>query len=68
MQRALAELRVEGIKTTVPLHQEILGHAAFRRRPHRHDVRRTHVLDAIDAGSTRQPLGMPLADAGGAIY
>ena len=23
------ELRIEGIKTTVPLHQEILGHAAF---------------------------------------
>jgi acetyl-CoA carboxylase biotin carboxylase subunit len=29
MQRSLAELRVEGIKTTVPLHQEILGHSAF---------------------------------------
>jgi acetyl-CoA carboxylase biotin carboxylase subunit len=29
MQRALAELRVEGIKTTAPLHQEILGHSAF---------------------------------------
>ncbi len=29
MQRALTELRVEGIKTTVPLHKEILGHAAF---------------------------------------
>jgi acetyl-CoA carboxylase biotin carboxylase subunit len=29
MQRALAELRVEGIKTTVPLHREILSHAAF---------------------------------------
>ncbi len=29
MQRALMELRVEGIKTTVPLHLEILGHAAF---------------------------------------
>ena len=29
MQRALAELRVEGIKTTVPLHQEILSHSAF---------------------------------------
>ncbi|MEX2171002.1 MAG: acetyl-CoA carboxylase biotin carboxylase subunit [Pirellulales bacterium] len=29
MQRALAELRVEGIKTTVSLHQEILSHAAF---------------------------------------
>jgi acetyl-CoA carboxylase biotin carboxylase subunit len=29
MQRALAELRVEGIKTTVPIHQEILGHSAF---------------------------------------
>ncbi len=29
MQRALLELRVDGIKTTVPLHLEILGHAAF---------------------------------------
>jgi acetyl-CoA carboxylase, biotin carboxylase subunit len=29
MQRALAELRIEGIKTTVPLHRAILGHAAF---------------------------------------
>jgi acetyl-CoA carboxylase biotin carboxylase subunit len=29
MQRALAELRVDGIKTTIPLHQEILGHSAF---------------------------------------
>ncbi|MEX0610598.1 MAG: acetyl-CoA carboxylase biotin carboxylase subunit, partial [Pirellulales bacterium] len=29
MQRALAELRVVGIETTVPIHQEILSHAAF---------------------------------------
>jgi len=29
MQRALAELEVRGIKTTVPLHQEILAHTAF---------------------------------------
>jgi acetyl-CoA carboxylase biotin carboxylase subunit len=29
MQRALSELRVEGIHTTVPIHQEILGHSAF---------------------------------------
>jgi acetyl-CoA carboxylase biotin carboxylase subunit len=29
MQRALAELRIDGIKTTVPLHQEILAHATF---------------------------------------
>jgi acetyl-CoA carboxylase biotin carboxylase subunit len=29
MQRALTELRIEGIKTTVPIHQEILGHSAF---------------------------------------
>ncbi|MGL4513108.1 MAG: acetyl-CoA carboxylase biotin carboxylase subunit [Lacipirellulaceae bacterium] len=29
MLRALSELRVEGIKTTVPLHQEILRHTAF---------------------------------------
>jgi acetyl-CoA carboxylase biotin carboxylase subunit len=29
MQRALAELRVEGIHTTIPIHQEILSHSAF---------------------------------------
>ena len=29
MQRALAELRVDGIHTTAPLHQEILNHSAF---------------------------------------
>lgn len=29
MQRALAELRVDGIHTTTPLHQEILSHSAF---------------------------------------
>jgi len=29
MQRALAELHVEGIHTTVPIHQEILSHSAF---------------------------------------
>ena len=29
MKRALRELRIEGIKTTVPLHERILNHAAF---------------------------------------
>ncbi|MEI7688492.1 MAG: acetyl-CoA carboxylase biotin carboxylase subunit, partial [Planctomycetota bacterium] len=29
MLRALGELRIEGIKTTVSLHREILSHAAF---------------------------------------
>jgi acetyl-CoA carboxylase biotin carboxylase subunit len=29
MLRALAELRIEGIQTTVPIHREILGHSAF---------------------------------------
>jgi acetyl-CoA carboxylase biotin carboxylase subunit len=29
MRRALRELRVQGIKTTVPLHLEILSHSAF---------------------------------------
>ncbi|MBN1854173.1 MAG: acetyl-CoA carboxylase biotin carboxylase subunit [Pirellulales bacterium] len=29
MQRALSELRVDGIHTTIPLHQEILRHTAF---------------------------------------
>jgi len=29
MLRSLAELRVDGIKTTIPIHQEILSHSAF---------------------------------------
>ncbi|MEM6654765.1 MAG: acetyl-CoA carboxylase biotin carboxylase subunit [Planctomycetota bacterium] len=29
MRRALAELRVDGIKTVVPLHEEVLSHTAF---------------------------------------
>ncbi|MBN1908985.1 MAG: acetyl-CoA carboxylase biotin carboxylase subunit, partial [Pirellulales bacterium] len=29
MRRALAELRIEGVKTTVPLSQKILDHSAF---------------------------------------
>jgi acetyl-CoA carboxylase, biotin carboxylase subunit len=29
MQRALSELRVEGVFTTVPIHQQILKHSAF---------------------------------------
>jgi acetyl-CoA carboxylase biotin carboxylase subunit len=29
MERALAELRVEGIHTTVPIHRDILSHSAF---------------------------------------
>lgn len=29
MQRALSELRIEGIKTTIPLHKKILGLSAF---------------------------------------
>jgi pyruvate carboxylase len=29
MKRALRELRVEGIKTTIALHEKILDHAAF---------------------------------------
>ncbi|REJ95789.1 MAG: acetyl-CoA carboxylase biotin carboxylase subunit [Planctomycetota bacterium] len=29
MLRALSELRIEGIKTTVPLHEKILSHSAF---------------------------------------
>jgi acetyl-CoA carboxylase, biotin carboxylase subunit len=29
MLRALSELRVEGIHTTIPIHQEILSHSAF---------------------------------------
>ena len=29
MKRALGELQIEGVKTTIPLHQKILDHAAF---------------------------------------
>ena len=27
MKRALGELRIEGVKTTIPLHQKILDHS-----------------------------------------
>ena len=33
MKRALGELRIEGIKTTIPLLQKILHHSAFHRGP-----------------------------------
>ncbi len=29
MKRALGELHIEGVKTTIPLHQKILDHSAF---------------------------------------
>jgi acetyl-CoA carboxylase, biotin carboxylase subunit len=31
MQRALGEFTIEGVKTTIPLHQKILGHELFRK-------------------------------------
>jgi acetyl-CoA carboxylase biotin carboxylase subunit len=31
MRNALAEMVVEGIKTNIPLHQEIFTHSAFRQ-------------------------------------
>ncbi|HEY5623694.1 MAG TPA: acetyl-CoA carboxylase biotin carboxylase subunit, partial [Gammaproteobacteria bacterium] len=31
MKNALTEIVIEGIKTNVPLHQEIFQHAAFHR-------------------------------------
>ncbi len=31
MRNALAEMVVEGIKTNIPLHQEIFNHSAFRQ-------------------------------------
>jgi len=31
MKRALGELHIEGIKTTIPLHQQILNHTAFHQ-------------------------------------
>jgi acetyl-CoA carboxylase, biotin carboxylase subunit len=31
MRNALAEMVVEGIKTNIPLHQEIFNHSAFKQ-------------------------------------
>src|SRR4029077_7680736 len=31
MQRALGEFTIEGVKTTIPLHQKIIGHEMFRK-------------------------------------
>jgi len=30
MQRALGEMRLEGVKTTIPFHRRLLAHEAFR--------------------------------------
>ena len=43
MRRALGEFVVEGIKTTIPIHREILQHTAFIEGQRRYDVHRTHV-------------------------
>ena len=45
MKRALSELRIEGIKTTVPLHQKILDHPAFVNGRSRYHVHRTDVAE-----------------------
>ena len=31
MRRALFEMRVEGVKTTIPFHEKLLGNEQFRR-------------------------------------
>ena len=45
MKRALRELRIEGIKTTIPLHEKILNHSAFIETPRRYHVHRADVAD-----------------------
>ena len=45
MKRALAELRIEGIKTTIPLLQKILQPLGVHRRPRRHDVHRADLAE-----------------------
>jgi len=31
MERALSEFWIEGVKTTIPFHQQVLAHPVFRR-------------------------------------
>ena len=45
MKRALAELRIEGIKTTVPLHQKIFSPPGLHRGPRRHHVHRADLAE-----------------------
>ena len=45
MKRALGELHIEGVKTTIPLHQKILDHTRFPRGPRRYDVHRADVAE-----------------------
>ena len=48
MKNALTEMVVEGIKTNIPLHQEIFNHAAFQRRRHGHPLPRATSRHQVD--------------------
>jgi acetyl-CoA carboxylase, biotin carboxylase subunit len=46
MRRALSEMEIEGVTTTIPFHQKLLGDACFRNG----DVHTTFVEDVLMAG------------------
>lgn len=46
-RRALTEYRIEGIKTNIPLHQAILGHAAFREGKYHTQFLEEAILHAL---------------------
>jgi acetyl-CoA carboxylase, biotin carboxylase subunit len=49
MERALAEFQVEGIKTTLPFHRDVMAHDAFRRGDVRTDFIEKHLAVQVAA-------------------
>ena len=48
MQRALREFTVEGIKTTIPFHQEVLEHEDFKRGQYTTKFVEEQLFNSID--------------------
>ena len=56
MQRCLDEFVIEPIKTTIPLHREILNHPAVLKGDGGHWIHRAHV---VESAFPRVPGGLP---------
>jgi acetyl-CoA carboxylase biotin carboxylase subunit len=53
MQRALGEFTIEGVKTTIPLHQRIIGHEKFRQGETYTDFVNRHIFPTNGNGAKR---------------
>ncbi len=60
MQRALAEFKIEGVPTTIPFHQAVFGHPAFRDG----NATTTFLVDfpEVLAGLSPAPPNVPIAE------